>query len=525
MALTPDPARRAGRALAAAQANLRAGAFDKARDLLATAEVGPLDDFQDVRADLLRGQLAFASGPGSDAPPLLLKAAKRLEPFDRDLARETYIDAWEASVFAGHLAGAGDLLEVSRAARALPPSAHPPRPADLLLEGFALLVTEGPAAAAPVLRQATKAFAAADIPTEESLRWGWLARVADKTLWDDEGRGITARQVQLARDTGALDQLPISLNMMAMDAVWSGDLAIAAELTAEVGTVCEATGTRLAPYPGMMLASFRGREVEAAPLIQAAIDQATAGGEGAAVTTANWVAAVLYNGLGRYADALAAARLASEHKHIYASSWAWPELVEAAVRTGDMALAGETLDRLTETTRAGGTDLGLGIEARSRALLSEGGATEDLYREAISRLGRTRRRPDLARARLLYGEWLRRERRRGEAREQLRTACQMFGEMGMEGFAERARRELAAAGETIANRIAEPARTSPGRASEPLTAQEAQVARLARDGLSNPQIAARLFISTRTVQYHLGKVFAKLGINSRGQLHRVLPGG
>jgi DNA-binding CsgD family transcriptional regulator len=313
--------------------------------------------------------------------------------------------------------------------------------------------------------------------------------------------------------------------MMAMDAVWSGDLAIAAELTAEVGTVCEATGTRLAPYPGMMLASFRGREVEAAPLIQAAIDQATAGGEGAAVTTANWVAAVLYNGLGRYADALAAARLASEHKHIYASSWAWPELVEAAVRTGDMALAGETLDRLTETTRAGGTDLGLGIEARSRALLSEGGATEDLYREAISRLGRTRRRPDLARARLLYGEWLRRERRRGEAREQLRTACQMFGEMGMEGFAERARRELAAAGETIANRIAEPARTSPGRASEPLTAQEAQVARLARDGLSNPQIAARLFISTRTVQYHLGKVFAKLGINSRGQLHRVLPGG
>ena len=525
MTLTPEPAGRAGRALAAAQANLRAGAFDKARDLLATAEAGPLDDFYDAQAGLLRGQLAFASGPGSDAPPLLLKAAKRLEPFDRDLARETYIDAWEASVFAGHLAGAGDLLEVSRAARTLSPPASSPRPADLLLDGFALLVTEGPAVAAPVLRQATKAFAAADIPIEESLRWGWLSRVADKTLWDDQGRRITARQVQLARDVGALDQLPIILNMMAMDAVWSGDLTIAAELTAEAGTVCEATGTRLAPYPGMMLASFRGRETEAAPLIQAAIDQATVGGEGAAVTNAEWAAAILFNGLRRYADALAAALRASEHKHIYASSWAWPELIEAAVRTGDMGLAGETLDRLTETTKAGGTDLGLGIDARSRALLSEAEAAEDLYHEAISRLGRTRRRPDLARAHLLFGEWLRRERRRGEARGQLRTACHMLEAMGMEAFAERARRELAAAGEPMANRIAEAGRTSSGRASQQLTAQEAQVAQLARDGLSNPDIAARLFISTRTVQYHLGKVFAKLGIDSRGQLYRVLPGG
>ena len=241
------------------------------------------------------------------------------------------------------------------------------------------------------------------------------------------------------------------------------------------------------------------------------------------MTWAHWVTAILYNGLSRHQQALAAARQATEHAHVFVSMWARPELIEAAVRTGDTLLASDALDLLAATTRAGGTDLGLGIEARSRALLSEGKAAEDCYHEAIGRLGRTRRRPDLARAHLLFGEWLRRERRRGEAREHLRTACQMLDEMGIEAFAERARRELAAAGETIAKRIAQPARTRPGQASELLTSQEAQVARLASDGLSNPEIAARLFISVRTVQYHLSKVFAKLGIKSRAELHRVLP--
>jgi DNA-binding CsgD family transcriptional regulator/tetratricopeptide (TPR) repeat protein len=521
--LTADPARRAGLALAAAQAYLRAGAFGKARDLLAVAEAKPLDDFQDAEADLLRGQIAFASGLGSDAPPLLLKAAKRLEPLNLDLARETYADAWQAAFIAGHLASAGDLLEISRAARALPPPAHPPRLVDLALDGFTLLVTDGPAAAAPVLRQTTSAFASAEISAEEILRWSWITTVADEALWDDQGWSVTVRQVQLARDVGALDKLPILLNRMGVKAVWSGDFAAATSLIVEADAVCEATGAPLAPVTAMMLASFRGREAEATPLIQSTIEQATAGGQGISVTVAHWVAAVLHNGLGHYEEALAMAWQAREHKHVYLSVWALPELIEAAARTGNPHMANDALDLLTETTRAGGTDLGLGIEARCRALLSEGEVAEGHYREAISRLGRARR-PEFARACLLYGEWLRRERRRGEAREQLRAAYRMLDEMGMDGFAERARRELLAAGETVVKRAARPARTPPGQASEPLTAQEAQVAQLARDGLSNPEIAARLFISVRTVQYHLSKVFTKLDISSRGQLHRVLPG-
>jgi DNA-binding CsgD family transcriptional regulator len=519
VALTLDPARRAERTLAAAQASLQAGAFGKALELVAAAEAGPLDESQGARADWLRGQIAFASGPGSDAPVLLLKAAKRLEPVSLGLARQTYVDAWQAGVFAGYLAGAGDLLEVSRAARALPPPANPPRPVDLLLDGLALMVTDGSAAAAPVLRQATTAFASADIPVQESLKWGWLVRVADKALWDNEGWRLTAQQVQLARDVGELDQLPILLNMMAMDAVWSGDLPAAASLIAETAAVCEATGSRLATYAAMMLASFRGREAEAAPLIQSAAEEGAAAGQGVAVTYAHWAAAILYNGLGRYADALAAARQASEHRHPYVSAWALPELIEAGVHAGDTRTASDALDLLAERTRAGGTEEGLGVEARCRALLSEGEAAEGYYREAIGRLGPTRLRPDLARAHLVYGEWLRRERRRSDAREHMRTAHQMLDEMGMEGFAERARRELLATGETADKRA--------GRAAHggtALTSQEAQVARLARDGLSNPEIAARLFISARTVQYHLSKVFAKLGISSRGQLHQALPG-
>jgi len=521
--LTADPARRAGRMLAAAQANLRAGTFDKALELVATAEADSLDELQSARVDSLRGQIAFASGLGSDAPPLLLKAAKRLEPLDPGLARETYLDAWHAAMFAGHLAGGGDLMEVSRAARALPPPAHPPRPVDLLLDGLALLVTEGPTTAATMLRRASSAFASPDIPPEEVLRWGWMAREADKAMWDLDGWRLTVRQVQLARDVGALDQLPFLLNEMALDAIYGGEFASAASLIAEADAVCEVTGSRIAPYAALMLASFRGREAEVAPLIQSAIEEAIAGGQGVAVTWAYRVAAILYNGFSRHQEALTAARQASEHRHVYISVSMLPELIEAAVRTGSTHIASNALDLLADRAQAGGTEDGLGIEARSRALLSDADIAEGYYREAVDRLGRTRRRPELARAHLLYGEWLRRERRRGEARDQLRTAYQMLDRMGMEAFAERARRELAATGEITRTRTTPPARTPPGQGCEPLTAQEAQVARLARDGLSNPEIGARLFISARTVQYHLSKVFTKLGISSRGQLHRVLP--
>ena len=513
--LTVDPARRAERTLAAAQANLRAGAFDKALELLVTAEAEPLDEFASARLDLLRGQLAFASGLGSDAPPLLLKAAKRLESLDLELARETYLSTWMAALFAGRFAGAGDLLEVSRAARGLR-LADSPRPVDLVLDGLTLLVTDGPTAAAATLRRAASAFAGADISVEEALRWGWLAQAAASAVWDDERwRAMLLRQVQIARDVGALDQLPIDLASLGTDAAWSGDFAAAAALIAETDAVCEATGTRSAPFAAMLLASLRGNQAEVSPLIEATIAEAAAGGQGIAVTYAHWAAAILYNGLGRYADARAAAQQASQDKPaLYMAMWALPELIEAAVRTGDTHTAADALARLTETTQAGGTDFGLGIEARSRALVSEGEAAVGCYREAIDRLGRTRLRPELARAHLLYGEWLRRAGRRTDARAQLRTAHEMLAAMGVEAFAERARRELLATGETVRKRTVE-------TASE-LTAQEASIARLARDGRTNPEIGAQLFLSARTVEWHLRKVFTKLGVSSRRELHGAL---
>jgi DNA-binding CsgD family transcriptional regulator len=343
-----------------------------------------------------------------------------------------------------------------------------------------------------------------------------MAQQAAVALWDDDGwRVILLRQVQLARNVGALDQLPILLAQMAFAAAWSGDFAAAASLIAEDNAVCEATGSRVAPYPALLLASMRGREAEAASLIQSAIEDATAGGQGVALTWAHWVAAVLYNGLGRYADALAAAGHATKHVHPYVSPWALPELVEAATRTGNMPLATRALERLADVTQAGGTDFGLGIQARSRALLSQGEVAEGLYREAIGRLGRTRLRPELARTHLLYGEWLRRENRRADAREQLRAAHDMLDTMGMEAFAERARHELLATGETVRKRTVE----TVGE----LSAQEANIARLAAAGHTNAEIGAQLFISVHTVEWHLRKIFTKLGITSRRELHKAIP--
>jgi DNA-binding CsgD family transcriptional regulator len=502
--LTADPARHAERALAAAQASLQAGAFGKALDLLATAEAGPLDELQSARVDLLRGQIAFASGPGADAPALLLKAAKRLEPLNLDLARQTYLNAWVTAPLAGRLAGAGDLLEVSRAVRALPP-ARSPRPADLLLDGLALLVTDGPAAAAPVLRQAVTTFASGDISREEGLASGWLAA---SVLWDDDaGRAIMDREVRLAREAGALDELPVNLIPLALSAIFRGDFAAAASLIAEGDAVCEVTGSRLAPYAAMFLAAMRGNQAELTSLTEATIAAAEAEGQGAAVTCAHWAAAILHNGLGRYADAFAAAGRARADSHLYLSMWALPELIEAAVRTSNTGVAAGALERLAESTSVSGTDWALGVEARSRALLSAGEAADRLYLEAIERLGRTSMRTELARVHLLYGEWLRRENRRTDAREQLRSAYQMLTAMGMEGFAERARRELLATGETVRKRTVE--------TLTDLTAQEAQIAKLARDGHTNQEIAAQLFISPRTVEWHLGNVFTKLGITSR----------
>jgi DNA-binding CsgD family transcriptional regulator len=513
--LTVDPAHLVQRTLAAAQASMQAGSLDKARGLLVMTEAWPLDDLQAARVILLRGQIAFASGMGSDAPPLLLDAARRLEPLDPTLARETYLDALIAA-----LTGGG-IEEICRAARDLPQSSHP-GPAELLLAGISLMITDGLAAAAPTLRQAVSLFTGDSITDGDRLRRGFFALSPTCFLWDEDGyRRLMDRQIRLVRSAGALDHLPLYLEAIALLAAWSGDFAGAAALMAEAEAVCEVTGSRIPPYAALLLAGLRGRQAEAVPLIDATIKAARAAGQDSVVVPARWVTATLYNGLGRYDEAREAARLAADDPTgIYVSLWALPELIEAATRSGDMPVAGAALERLAETTQVSGTDWALGIEARSRALLAEGQAADDLYADAIDRLGRTPLRPELARAHLLYGEWLRRENRRADAREQLRTAHGLFDEIGMEGFAERARRELLATGETARKRVVQ----APVATSQELTAQELQVARLARDGLSNPEIGARLFISAHTVQYHLGKVFAKLGITSRSQLHRVLPG-
>jgi len=491
--LTADPAHLAERTLAAAQASSRAGALDKALGLLVMTEAWPLDELQGARVDLLRGQIAFATGQMADAPPLLLKAARRLEPLDSRLARETYVDAWNAAFVGGRLA-AGDLAEISRAARALPRSPHP-GPMELLLDGLALMITDGLPAAAPTLKQAVSLFAGDGISAAERLRWNYVTLFPITLLWDVDGyRAILARQIQVVRRVGALDRLPYDLESAAMLAAFSGDLAEAASLLAESNAVCEALGTPMPPFTTLLLACLRGRQAEAAPLLDATISAAEAGGQGFVPIVARWVAAVLYNGLGRYDEAREAARQAAGDPFgFHVSLWALPELIEAAARSGNTLMAGDALQRLAESTQAGGNDWGLGIEARSRALVTEGQAADGLYREAIDRLGRTGLRPELARAHLLYGEWLRRENRRTDAREQLRTAHDTFDEIGMEAFAERTRRELLATGETARKRTAQ----ASVEVSQQLTPQEAQVAQLASDGLSNPEIAARLFISSQ----------------------------
>jgi DNA-binding NarL/FixJ family response regulator len=517
VALTRDPALRVNRALAAAQASLHAGAFEAALELLATAEAGTPDEHQRARVDLLRGQVASATA-GTEAPAQLLKAARRLEALDPGLARETYLDAWGAALFVGRLGSGSDLLDVSRAARAAPPPTSPPQPSDLLLDGLAELVTEGRAAAAPALRRAVRAFRGERISVEKGLQWGVLASSAAVELWDFESwDAVITRQVELARDAGALAPLSIALNGEGIVVAWRGDFAGAERVIVEAQAITEATGTRIAPYGGLLLAALQGRQDEAGALIDATIKDATAGGEGLAVQYAQWTTAILSNGLGRYEDALTAARQASEvTPALFIAVWALPELIEAAIRSGNADLASAALERLVESTDASATDWGLGIAARSRALLSEGQAAEDSYAEAIDRLSRTRLRPELARAHLLSGEWLRRQGRRRDARMQLRIALEMLETIGMEAFAERARHELQATGDKVRKRTVE--------TRDELTPQERQIAHLARDGLSNSEIATRLFLSPRTVEWHLKKVYTKLAISSRMGLHDALPG-
>jgi DNA-binding CsgD family transcriptional regulator len=518
-ALTPSPERRAERALAAATAKYQAGAFDAALGLAAAAEAGPLDELQRARCDLLRGQIAFASSRGSDAPPLLLKAARRFEPLDLQLARDTHLLAMFAAMFAGGLAGAADLREVAEAARAAPPP-RPPRPEDLLLDGIAVLITEGYPAGAPLVMRAVGAFRAADLSPEEGLRGLWQACHCASLVWDfDSWQVLADRLIELARDAGAVTSLPLAFNMRAMQHVFAGEFTAAASVVAELESVSQAIGISVPRYAAIALAVFQGRESEAAELIATVTKDAERRGEGACFPFVRWATAVLYNSLGQYEKALAAAQQGSQadsagglHMTV---NWAAVEFIEAAVRSGMPERAAGPLQWLAQATRASGTDWARGIEARSRALVSDGEAADACYREAIGYLGRTPLRVDLGRAHLLYGEWLRRQRRIREARDQLRRAHKLFTGFGMEAFAERARIELRATGARVLNRAA--------GAPDVLTAQEALIARLASQGASNQEIAAQLFISPATVAYHLSKVFAKLGISSRSQLARALP--
>jgi DNA-binding CsgD family transcriptional regulator len=511
-ALTLDSGLRTARLLTAAEAKHQAGAPNAALALVNTVEAGPLDDLQRARVDLLRAQIAFVSSNGREAPPLLLAAARQLEPLAPEVARDTYLDALSAAIFVGRMAGNVGLTEVAEAARAAPSSCARRRAPDLLLDGLALLVTDGYAAGTPLVKGAVSAFRAEGIPAAEALRWLWLATHASHDVWDDESwEWLCTRHVRLARQAGALTVLPIALSARVGMHLYAGELAEAASLVEEAEAVTEATGTRLPRYGALALAAWRGREAEVAALFDASLEEATARGEGMGWTLVHNAAAVLYNGLGRYEDALDAAARAAEHpEELGFATLVMPELVEAAVRCGERERAAAALQRLTNGAQAAGTDWGLGLEARCRALLSEDDGAEALHRHAVDRLRRTRMRMELARAQLLYGEWLRRTGRRADARQELRTAYETLSAMGADAFAGRARRELLATGETVRKRTVE--------TLDELTPQEAQIARLARDGHSNPEIGTELFISPRTVEYHLHKVFAKLGISSRRQL-------
>jgi DNA-binding CsgD family transcriptional regulator len=520
VALTLDPEKRAQRALAAAFTQFQAGAFDSTVELLDLAEAGPLSELDRARISLVRAQLAFVLNRGGEAPLLMLQAAAQFEPIEPRLARETYLDAFAAATFAGRGAKpGGTVLDVARAAAAAPQAPGPPESTDWLLAGLAANFNEGYASAVAPMRQALATFGNTASPAQE-LRWLWPATSAALHLWDDEEwLLLSSRYVDLARAAGSLSEMPLALSTRAMVLLFAGDLSTAASLVEEQEAVTEATGSQLAPYSAMCLAAMRGEPTAAEKLIEATHRDALAKGEGISIAVAEWTRAILHNGQGKYAEATAAARQALHHqeypelRYPGIANWAAAELIEAATRNGLLEEAREAVDWITEMTSASGTRWALGVQARSRALLAGGEAADSAFREAISWLEQTKVGSELARTHLLYGEWLRRERRRTDARDHLRTAHRMLDAMGMQSFAERARRELVATGETARRRSASHA--------QELTAQEVLIAQLARDGLSNPEIGSRLFISARTVQYHLGKVFAKLGINSRSQLDRV----
>jgi DNA-binding CsgD family transcriptional regulator len=510
--LSVDAASRARRALGAAEAKRQVGALDDASVLANMAEQSQLDDEQRVQLDVLRAQISFASDRGRDAPMLLLEAAQRLEQIDGRRALDTYLDAITAALFAGRLANGTDVRAVAKRALAAPRPEASARAADDLLVGLALLITEGPRVGTPVVQRVVHAFCSGEITEEERLRWSWLVGQAAAFIWDYEGWDVlTARQVDLARDAGALTVLPVSLNARAGVHLFAGELNIAASLVGRIDALADVTDAPAVRHGAVLLAAFRGRELDAQEVIDANAKEFASRGEGTGVSVTQWAAAVLWNGLARYHEAYSAAEAVLEDPDdLSFGPFATAELVEAASRLGRADAAVPALERLEDATRASGAPWGVATAARSRALLSDGDAADALYRDAIDRLAPTTLRVDLARTHLLYGEWLRRNRRNVEARDHLRIAHGFFSGFGMEGFAERARVELRATGEHARSRSVE--------TTNDLTAQEWQISQLAAEGATNTEIAAQLFISPSTVEYHLHKVFRKLGVKSRTQL-------
>jgi len=515
VALTPDPGERASRALAAAEAKYAAGDFEAAQALLVTAELGPLGELGEARVQRIQAQVAFALRRGGDAPPLMLRAAQRLQSLDAELAQQTYLEALVTVIYAGRLARGQDARQVARAARSatLGPSGSEPLPhSQLLIQGLAVRLTDGYLAAAPTLKEALRRYRA------QPHELDWLSvsyNMVAMDLWDDEAWfELAADQVRLARANGTLSWLPFALDYLAEIRIQAGELSNAAALLMERERLDPGTREATLPYVPLLLAAWRGDAPGAAELAEEMARGASDRGEGAALTYTDYAQAVLYNGLGNYGPAAEAAHSASAVDEIVISPWALYELVEAATRSDQQERACAAADQLSQLAVASSSNWARGAAARSRALVSGGRAAEAEYREAIELLGRTRMATHLARARLVYGEWLRREKRRIDARNQLRSALDALTSMGAEAFAERARRELQATGEKARKR-SEDTRTD-------LTPQEEEIAQLAREGRTNPEIGAQLFIGGRTVEWHLRKVFAKLDISSRRDLDQAL---
>ena len=511
--LTPSIQRRGERAIFAAQAKFDAGAPAAAEGLLAIAAVCPLDELDCARVDRLKAHIAFARTRGGDTPVLLSAAAQRLEKLDPQLARQTHLEALWAAVRSGRYAKAQGVVDAAEAAIA-PIRGRSSRAIDLMLDGLTTRMGRGYTAALPVVARALDAFQQ-EGPCQENIVWCWLACQLAMDLWNDDACANIATGLSVAaRERGTLTVLPFALNYSAAHQLFAGRFDLAEQLIDEADRITAATGNvRIADF-SVLLAAWRGDRDKTYQLRAAIIPDATSRGEGFAVEAAEWAAATLHIGKGEYADAVAAAQRAYDPDGLGFNVWVLPELIEAAARNGDLAIAGTTFDQLAERSSLSNTGWARGIEARSRALLTDGQDAEDLYREAIDQLGRSRVVVHHARARLIYGEWLRREHRRVDARAQLKAAYAAFDAMGAKAFSERAQRELLATGETVRKRTAD--------TKVALTSQEAQIARLAYEGLTNPEIGHQLFLSHRTVEWHLRKVFTKLSISSRRELTKAL---